>query len=237
MNIVVCDDNTVFAEALVREIRRYAGIKDICIKIKKYQLPEHFLAENISEYDAVFLDIEMPQINGLDVARQLRKKYPELVIVFITSFIEYAPAGYRVNAFRYLLKKNLSEELWPCLDEIQEKIHEDSKMLTLHTKERTVEVAVKNVLYFEGTAKRIVLAHLEQSNEAISCIGKLADYDEQLAELGFLRIQKSYLVNMDNIIKIKNYMAVLRDGTELKVSERQYSEVCKKFLMWRSRVL
>ena len=162
--------------------------------------------------------------------------YPDLILVFITGWIEYAPAGYRVNAFRYLLKKKLSEELPVCLDEIRAKLYENAAMITVQTRDRTLELAIKNILYAEGTSHRSVFLHLKEGG-AIECVGKLSDYEARLSDNGFLRLQKSYLANMEHIVKIRNYIATLRDGTELKVSERQYAQVKKQFLMWRGRIL
>ena len=236
MNIVICDDETSFSNELEYEIREIASRKDLVVSIRKFSFSRLMLASDLSDCDVAFLDIDMPAPNGLEAAKVLRETYPELILVFVTGWIEYAPAGYRVNAFRYLLKKNLSKELSLCLDEIQEKIAEDSTLITLTTRDRTVEVAARSVLYFEGTPRRLVLLHLKQTKPPIECIGKLADFDQRLCDMGFLRLQKSYLANMDNIVKIRNYYAVMIDGTSLKVSERQYAQICKKYLMWKGRV-
>lgn len=236
MNIAICDDETSFTNELEFEIRNIASRKDLIVSIRKFSFSKLLLAADLSDCDVVFLDIDMPAPNGLEAAKTLRESYPDLILVFVTGWIEYAPAGYRVNAFRYLLKKNLTNELSLCLDEIQEKLSEDATLITISTRDRTIEVAVRNILYFEGTPRRSVLLHMKQTKVPIECIGKLADYDQRLCENGFLRLQKSYLANMDNIEKLRNYYAVMTDGSNLKVSERQYSQVCKKYLMWKGRV-
>ena len=110
-------------------------------------------------------------------------------------------------------------------------------MITVQTRDRTLELAIKNILYVEGTSHRSVFLHLVKERDAIECVGKLSDYEVRLSDNGFLRLQKSYLANMEHIVKIRNYIATLRDGTELKVSERQYAQVKKQFLMWRGRIL
>ena len=123
------------------------------------------------------------------------------------------------------------------MDEIWEKVHTGGKLVSLQAKGRTLEVAARNILYFEGTTRRTVLVHLKQSEKAIECVGKLADFEERLQGLGFLRLQNSYLANMDNILMIRNYQAVLRNGEELKVSERRNAQVQKEFLAWRSHTI
>lgn len=237
MDVVICDDERYFADGLERQIQSYAALKDVKVGIKTFYTTKTLLSADLSNCDALFLDIDMPETTGLEAARIIRMNYPDLILVFITGWIEYAPAGYRVNAFRYLLKKKLSEELPVCLDEIRAKLYENAAMITVQTRDRTLELAIKNILYVEGTSHRSVFLHLVKERDAIECVGKLSDYEVRLSDNGFLRLQKSYLANMEHIVKIRNYIATLRDGTELKVSERQYAQVKKRFLMWRGRIL
>ena len=236
MKIAICDDESVFANELETMIRNLASSKDLVVLIKKYTHSKELLASDLADCDVVFLDIDMPELNGLEVAKVIRERYPELILVFVTGWIEYAPAGYRVNAFRYLLKSSLSDELPLCIDEIREKLTEDATLIEIVTRDRTMEVAVRNILYFEGTARRFVIMHLKQGGPPVACVGKLADYEQRLRDFGFLRLQRSYLANMNYIEKIKNYHAVMTDGSKLKVSERQYAEICKRFLMWRGQI-
>lgn len=237
MNIVICDDNADFTGLLTEYITHYAAKYDIICTIDVFFFPSKLLEADLSNCDLLFLDIDMPGINGIDTARWLRKKYPELILVFVTGWIEYAPDGYRVNAFRYLLKKNLPGDLWICLDEIQEKMLDNAECITLRNRERELEIPLKNILYFEGTRMKNVLVYIKHESTPVECYGKISEMDEQLQDKGFLRIQKSFLVNMAYIEKIRNYKAYLRNGTKLKVSERQYQAVNRQFLIWRGSKL
>ena len=237
MNIVICDDEKLFTNTLEQHIRNYAAHHDFNVNIQVFYAAQTLLNADLSNCDALFLDIAMPEITGLEAAKLLRRDYPDLILVFVTGWIDYAPAGYRVNAFRYLLKKKLVTELPICMDEIRERMFEDSATITVQTRDRTLEVAIKNILYIEGTARRSVYLHLEKSREPVECLGRLVDYEELLSNKGFLRLQKSYLANMNHIVKIRNYTAYLKDSTELKVSERRYSQVKQQFLMWKGRIL
>ena len=235
MNIVICDDDMDFATTLESQIRSYAAYNDFEVNIQTFYSAKTLLSADLFNCDALFLDIDMPEITGLEAAQLLRADHPDLILIFITGWIEYAPAGYRVNAFRYLLKKDLIKELPRCMNEIREKMFENTATVIVYTRERTFEIAIKIILYFEGSAHRSVYLHLVKSAAPIECVGKLADYETLLLNNGFLRIQKSFLVNMDYITKIRNYIATLEDGTELKVSERQYSQIKKQFLMRRGK--
>lgn len=240
MKIALCDDDMIFASELKLKIQHICAKKDWPLHCEKYCSPVALLAADLSSVQIVFLDIDMPDIDGLSVAQQIREQFHDVIIVFVTSWIEYAPAGYCVNAFRYILKYNLDSELEACFDAIQEKIYSSQECINISTKDFFMEVALKDSLFFEGTSRRVVLLHLLQKtdNESpIECLGKLSDYEDRLQDKGFLRIQKSYLVNMQYVDKIRNYLALLRDGRELKVSEKNYSHICKQYVMWKGRYL
>ena len=237
MNVVICDDQRFFVNQLEGKLKNYSSRKDLNLRIQKCYSAQSLLSMNLFGCDVLFLDIDMPGMNGLDAAKELRKQYPDMILVFITGWVQYAPAGYRVNAFRYLLKEQLEVEFDACMDEVTEKLHENAEVVTIYGRDRTLEVSIKNILYFEGTPRRYTLLHLYDNEACVECTGKLSDYDAFLASKGFLRLQKSYLANMEHIIKIKNYTAFLRNGKELKVSERQYAQIRKQFLLWKGHIL
>lgn len=237
MTIAICDDSQIFLDSMERRIKDYAANKDIELDLYKYSLPSALLNADLSSCDVLFLDIEMPGMNGIDLAKQIRSKYNDLLLVFVTGFIQYAPSGYRVNAFRYLMKTQLDQELWLCLDEVQEKLHENTEHVKIQSNDIEIDVALRDILYFEGTPHRFVLLHFAKKRATVECKGKLADYESQLSDHGFIRLHRSFLVNMRNINNIRNYKAVLVDGTELKVSERQYSNICRNFVLWKGRTL
>lgn len=106
MKILVCDDDQ---KALGRVT---ALLAEPCRKIQAQltatEHPEQL--KDLSGFDLAFLDIDMKGVNGLTLARRLRAARPDAVIVFVTNFIQYAPEGYEVQAFRYLLKPTLEEK-------------------------------------------------------------------------------------------------------------------------------
>jgi len=225
VKIVILDDELEFSKILDKKIKAYCARKDLLYDCKIFSSSKSLLSEDLSSVQAAFLDIDLPDLNGLEIAAILRQRYPEMVLIFVTSFIEYAPSGYKVNAFRYLLKAKLDEEL-------QEKLYENNRVIQIRQKDRFLPIAIKDILYFEGTSQRRVQAILT-CGEIIECLGKLEDYDQFLSEQGFIRLQKSFLVNMQYIDKIASYSAQLRNNVTIKVSEKNYKAICRKFLLWK----
>ena len=148
-------------------------------------------------------------------------------MVFITAFLQFAPSGYKVSAFRYILKVNYIEELDSCLDAIQDKLLDGKETIVVDSKNLQIEIPLRDILYVEGTPYRRVLLHTtEAASPVLECRGKMNDYTERLSGKGFIRLQKSFLVNMSYISKISGYTAQLRNGEILKVSEKDYKAIC-----------
>ena len=121
MNIAICDNDMDFVLKLKACIDDYLARSNLAGVYELFSSPAKLLDADLLAADVVFLDVDMPEINGIEAAGLLRRKYPDVVLVFVTDYIEYAPAGYRVDAFRYLLKSRLALELSDALDEIVDK--------------------------------------------------------------------------------------------------------------------
>ena len=234
MRIMVCDDNELFLSAFKQKIEDYCAKKDWECQIVVFSDPKKILNESIKDVEIVFLDIDMPNRNGLDIARELRSQSEELIIVFVTGFLEYAPNGYTVGAFRYLLKNDVDNSLPKCLDDIWEKLYVKQDAIAFLTEEQeTINIQLKNIIYIEGTARRYVRVHLtSEMTPVIECRGSLVDYTNELYEKGFMRIQKSFIVNLIHVKDIRSYVAYLDNGETLKVSRNDYKSVMNRFLIW-----
>lgn len=234
---MVCDDDSTFAHTLCGQIEAYCQSKKQDCSAIPLAVPDDLLKTDLSGIDALFLDIEMPRLSGLEAARQIRAGYPDLLIIFVTSYLQYAPEGYEVRAFRYLLKKDLDLQLPRCLEDIQASLDSACQILQIHTADREQSIPLPTLVYAEGTAKRHVLLHLS-SQDQLSCleyVGLLSELENHLKDCGFLRVQRSYLVNMKHIEKINNYYAFLSTGERLKVSVQNYRDIRRQFLLWKGR--
>ena len=110
IRIVICDDNQAFMETLHIKIREVLNKNGIDAVIYNYENAEDIPDHLFLECDIFFLDIDFShkQYTGIDIARKIRKARQDSVLIFVTNFIEYAPEGYEVQAFRYLLKRDIS---------------------------------------------------------------------------------------------------------------------------------
>lgn len=240
IRVLLCDDNAPFLEALRSEIRRILKAHKIEGVIHMYscveEIPEHLL----SDCDIYFLDIdfERKQYTGIDLAKRIRENNSDAIIVFATNFIEYAPEGYEVQAFRYLLKRDIQSKLKECLLQTISKLQTDRESIQINISGEILTIPLVDILYIESQG-HLALIHVlrkgSQMSKTYRFYSSLANLEEQLSTQGFLRIQKSYLVNMRRITKYQCNEARLDNGQTLRVSEKNYSENKKQYLLWKGR--
>lgn len=241
MNIALCDDDLDFLKSFRFVLQSYCAKMDWICQISMFHNAKALIEADLSGCHVLFLDIEMPGLDGLKLGSIIHNKYPELLIVFLTAFPQYAPTGYRVRAFRYIIKdRMLDGDLQECMEGIWKEIYASNETIEVQDTERTnLCVRLRDVLYLSGTPNRRTQFHLMTATRisTVECIGKITDFEARLVDKGFLRIHKSTLANMYHINQITSYEAYMSNGEKLRVSMQSYSEICNKYLMWRSREL
>lgn len=170
-------------------------------------------------YDVLFLDIMMPEIDGISLARELRELDEDMLIVFITSKIEFMQTGYEVRAFRYLLKEQIEAGLPKIWKDIEKELLDRADTyFTYEFERKTYRCPCRDILYLESNLRRIIL-HTNRDTSIL--YGKLDDLAIKYPM--FVRIHKSFLVNRRHIRSISAGMVVLSNGDILPVS-RKYTD-------------
>lgn len=217
--IAICDDESVHIEKIRTILSDY--------ETDNYLSPTALLDAVSSgvRYDVLFLDIMMPRIDGISLARELREFDEDMLIVFITSKIEYMQTGYEVRAFRYLLKDQIDEglpKIWN--DIIKELLDRQDTYFSYEFERKVYRLPIRDILYFESNLRRIVV-HTKASENA-TLYGKLDDLSVKYSS--FIRVHKSYLINRRYIRMISAGTVVLSNGEVLPVS-RKYAALLEEF--------
>lgn len=213
MKIAICDDQPKFLVQAMATIKNIH--KSLDLIIDEFTSGPALLArlEDVN-YDLIILDIEMPDMNGIQVARNIRKLAKDTEIVFLTSHIEYALEGYEVNALRYLTKpiqeKKIEEILLYLLDQKRK-----AKKILLQTKTDVFSIHISDICYFESQNHDIRV--VTKTNEYV-VRGKLSDYETECKNLGFFRIHRGYLIHLGSVTRIKDGMAYMTNGDFLPIS-------------------
>ena len=126
LRIAICDDDKKLLTLLHKEIDLWFLMlrkTDYNFSIDEYTSSEQFsFCLKSNSYDIIFLDIEMPKLNGIELAKQIRSKLPDVILIFLTSHNEFAPQGYKVKALRYLSKLNMREHFLRRLPNLRKSI-------------------------------------------------------------------------------------------------------------------
>lgn len=238
--ILICDDNRSFGAKLCTAIRTILNETGVQAQIHVYERAEDIPRQIMSACSIAFLDMDFAQngYTGIDIARQLRRLQRKAVIIFVTNFPEYAPDGYEVQAFRYLLKNEMHKKLKPYLTQALAQLAAVKSTFPITVSGDIIYLPVEDLLYLESRLHSVV-AHVKAARNSAPAeyrfYSTLSSAEEQLRTQGFLRIHKSYLVNMKHLTKFQCSGAVLSDGTVLRVSEKNYAQQKKAYLLWKGR--
>lgn len=223
VRFAVCDDEQDMTNHISDKLRIY--YPDKC-EIKTYTDGMSLISDCCSDhFDALFLDIGMPGLDGIEIAKKIRENDPHVKIVFVTNNEELAHLGYKYGAFRYVRKKNLEQELRETAESLKEHFDTLSETLVLKTPIGEVFRMKRNIKYFEVYGHELIAVYNE--NEEQVC-GTMKEYDTMLRNSGFLRIHKSYLVNYRYIDSIEKRDVKLTCGKKLPLSRNRSGEVKKK---------
>lgn len=217
ISIAVCDDAKIIVDNMETLLKKYSAEIGEEIRVSKFYLGDSLLDQYKSNYDIIFLDIKMPGLTGIQTAERIRKKDDKVTIIFLTSLIDNAIEGYKVQAANYIIKPLGYKRLKIELDNWQLKIRDKNEQyITIHNDSGNYKVLLKSIRYIE-TYNRNLLVHAGKEN--IICYRKLKDMESELAKYGFARCHSSFLLNMLYVEKIEKTDIQLFTGERIPVSK------------------
>lgn len=231
MKIAICDDEILFAQKLETSLLQFFAEQKTVACISVFTHPSKLLESDIKSYDVIFLDVLMGETNGMDIAKTIREASTETILIFVSAFVEYAPKGFLVNAFRYLLKDDLNENLTLCMRDVIEKKTEQQKTFCLKTTEGCIKtVKLSQILYFESIAHNIIVHVSGQDVSQYKMYDALSVIEKQLPRNDFFRVQRSYIVNLRNATEMKGNTLFLLNGETITCNRQIRDAVLKRFL-------
>lgn len=230
VNIAICDDNIEEIERIYSYVEKKLKELEIIFKISSFSEGQD-LIDNMNSskeiYDIIFLDIYMKFSNGIDIAKKIRTFDSESKIIFITSSKDHAIDSYDVRASYYILKPINEEKLSSAMKIAIESLNKENKQIVIKNKKGNYRILYKDILYAESNA-RVVNIYLK-FGEIISFYSKLEDFSQSLQDERFLKCHKSFLVNMDYILKIENNSIFIVDNITIPISSTNTSVIKEKY--------
>ena len=194
---------------------------------------EYLFKAEQNAYDVIFLDISMRGQNGMELARQIREKEKDVILVFVTSDASYVFDGYEVGAYRYLMKPVDEKKLWEILDyaRTQKEVEEENYIL-VKKDSQSVRVNLKDIIYIEAQKHYVNLCM--ENKESINIKTAFTELLQETQEKSdtILLTHRSYAVNIEKVVRIGRTECVLSDSSVIPVSRSFYKEVNEAFIKY-----
>lgn len=236
MNVLICDDEPVCCEKMQRAVQAFFEAKDIPVHCTVCASAEQVLGlEGPEQYQLAFLDVDLVTMSGIELGRYLKIKNPQLLLVYVSAYLEFATQGYTVNAFRYILKQELNQAMPQCMTDIYAELFQRSKNLTVEISREVHTLPYDVIFYLESEGRRVHIFGSRPHEPLCTYYGKLSALPQEMYDQNFLRIGKSAVVNMRYIRRITGYKVILCNDVELSASRAKYPEIRDAYLEWKGR--
>lgn len=232
--IVILDDELKCIEKIRLVTKRAMHTLKIDYQLREYSQSQELLndLEKGQRADVYLLDVEIPKISGLEVARKIRRNYLDAAIIYITNYVEYAVEAFEVNAYRYIPKTLLKEKLPEAYSSLYAQYQ--SRMedyYTIETCQKLERIPRQEIYYLIKEGKYVLIVHQR------GCSRVRMALEEVLAAMKkgeFLLIDRSCAVGIRHIMSLEQRQVILRDGNKLPVSRPRLLEVRRAIMeYWR----
>lgn len=236
LNFCICDDEETILKILAEKISRCMDKTKIQYNIALYTDADK-VTENISEFDAVFLDIDFNDSNceekGIAIAEQIHWQSPDTQIMFITNRDDLVFKSLKVRPLAFIKKSCFDNEIDDAVSLLLNEIKMVRRSFVFYFKNTAINLKLNDIMYIESLRHDIFI-HLSNNNvEKIS--STLENLENQLSCYGFVRIHLGYIINCAKVFSIDKKNVILKDNTILPMSRRRADEVKEKFFSFSER--
>lgn len=225
LHLAICDDEALAMDKVEKLILEYnqSHKSEYGFRVQKYSSPK-LLLDDLNEsifYEVFLLDMEMDEMSGITLATHIRKKFPDAVIVFLSSHTEFqfAQEGYKVQAIRYVSKMMMETSLPEALEtaaKLIERLKPAYFVFTYYSE--TTRIPYSEILYIQKI-KRMTVFHTDNQVE-YQMKSPLREVYEKLNDSRFAYVDQSTIVNLDRIVQLSESEVTLTEGMKLPVSRK-----------------
>lgn len=243
LKIYICDDDNTFADEIEDRINAYMNRNFNPVgpcNITVFNNAESLLKEfDKASADVVLLDIDMPKMNGFELASLLQERKEDILIMFVTNYEDKVYQSYEYHPFWFIRKSHM-HDLDVILPRLVQKIEveQEKKKLTfnLKTENYTVEIDINTLIYIESCKNNIIICDRVSGKKQVRC--KITEAEKQLYPFNIIRIQNSVLVNCRYISKITSREVILTNGMHFGLSRSKINFVKEEFQNYvRSKII
>lgn len=220
--IAICDDEQNQIEYLMPMVDKWANKNRHIVEMKPYSSAKSFLFDycNEKDFDILLLDIEMPEMNGVELAKAVRKENSTVQIIFITGYYEYFSDGFDVSALHYLIKPADERKLMPVLDRAVNNLNYRQRSVLLSSPDGDIKVSLADIQYIESQNVYIEVHTVKGVYRSRISLAKFA---EQLDET-FIKVHRSYIVGLKYVKMISRTNITMVNGDTVPIARGMYDE-------------
>lgn len=227
MRIGICDDEKFFIKTIEDALIKILDKYDIPFNIQTF-LNGYDLIEKQKNFDLIFLDITMPNIDGLSVAEKIREINDDLIIVFITSHEDKVFEAFKVKTFRYLVKPVDQEKLEEAIIGAHKEYCDDNVQVFIKDVCHNIrKINMDDIVYVETHNRNLLVHTLNHSFEAAL---RMKEIEHMLGESNFYRIHTSYIVNLKHVIAYNHNTVSMINGHDVMISRLKIKDFKNKLL-------
>lgn len=230
IRIAVCEDEPVICSQIQELLEQTAEDLNAVCRIDSFYTGETLCEEIEHEgYDLIFLDIELPKMNGIDVARYIRETLGDEImqIAYVSAKQEYAMELFEYRPINFLLKPLDKTKMKKVLEKYLKITRQNEQIFTYKKRFEVYHVPLSDILYFESKGRKVTIAARNGKDEFY---GTLKEIKERIQDRCFLWIHKSILVNYRYIAKLKYDQAEMTDGAILQISQSRRVEIRRRYM-------
>ena len=219
MRVAICDDSTQDAQFVQGIVNNWAISRDIEVQSLTFCSAENFLFHYAEDknFDILLLDVEMGEMDGVTMAKCLRKGNETVQIVFITGYSDYIAEGYEVAALHYLMKPLQPEKLFSVLDRALKQQKQNERCLNLKLSGEMVRIPFYEIRYLD-VLKNYVTVHAKQNYTLKHTLG---EFEKELDDR-FFRAGRAMILNLNHIRRVTKTEVHLSDGSVLPLPRGSY---------------
>ena len=235
MKIAVIEDKKPHRDLLVHYLEEWRRGQERSVTVEAFGSGESFWFryEEERDYDVLILDIQMPGINGMELARRVREADGDIVIVFATGVSDYLEEGYEVEALHYLVKPLSQEKLERCMEKALKRRRQE-RFVTVHGGEGILKISQERINYVEARGRGCCVGRVKVPEE-LEVRESLSEMESLLEPEDFMKCHRSYLCSIGNIRRIDRGSVEFDDGSSIPVSRRLYQQVNRRFMAYFRR--
>lgn len=238
IHIALCDDNEKTAKILYNKVTYFLKKRETFAEISIYSQSQmlQFDIQDGKYFDLILSDIEMPTINGMNLAAYSKKYLPDVLIIFITSHMKYAIDAFELSIFRYIPKAEINVRLSAALDDALKMIElQADQYYFIQMPSRIEKIPYSKILYIRREGKNSIIELIDDSYSKVR--KSLTQVYKEINTEDFIYIDRGNIVNIAHIVGVKNGLVELKNGVILPASHSKLELIKSKMIdFWGEKI-